>query len=190
MHLVELRRMIINLKMMLTEFFRGAGVLNQIFSWFDNGHIPWQLSWWWCCWMTYLGNDPFGWVKMIHWPFPHQSSPVKKDLLYSKPLQCCKNSNCISTAPRLVVYSNALLGNDGTYIAWSMTPSWFGRRQFKNSVFLHKFCPKKHWRVWRVGSFVFTMVAGALFNLRIAAAENDLPWDFEMCLSILWNVFV
>ena len=48
------------LKTMVTECFRRASVLNQIFSWFDNGPIPWHLSSWF--WISYLSK---GWLKIL-----------------------------------------------------------------------------------------------------------------------------
>ena len=88
------------LKMMLTECFSWASVLNLIFSWFDNGPIPWHLSWWfWIIflrwkehiWLT-LNTLSKGWLKIIcqkvdfkyfkKLTFPHLLSLVKFQWLH------------------------------------------------------------------------------------------------------------
>ena len=89
------------LKMMLTECFRRASVLNLIFSWFDNGPIPWHLSWWFwiifLCWKEHiwltLNTLSKGWLKIIcqkvdfkyfvkKLTFPHLLSLVKFQWLH------------------------------------------------------------------------------------------------------------
>ena len=94
-------RMMKLLKMMLTECFRRASVLNLIFSWFDNGPIPWHLSWWFwiifLCWKEHiwltLNTLSKGWLKIIcqkvdfkyfvkKLTFPHLLSLVKFQWLH------------------------------------------------------------------------------------------------------------